>query len=82
MAYKYGCPVVPCVITYRERKGIFRLTGKKQLPLFTIRILEPVFPNKELNRKDAILDMVTRAHEEMKKAAGIIDNPWPSIYED
>lgn len=82
MAYKYGCPVVPCVITYRERKGIFRLTGKKQLPLFTIRILEPVFPNKELNRKDAILDMVTRAHAEMVEAAGIVNNPWPAIHED
>ena len=82
MAYKYGCPVVPCVITYRERKGIFRLTGKKQLPLFTIRILEPVFPDKTLNRKEAIQNMVLRAHAEMVEAAGIVNNPWPAIHED
>ena len=82
MAYKYDCPVVPCVITYRERKGFFRLTGKKQIPLFTIHILEPVFANKNLPRKAAVEDMCVRAHSEMVEAAGIINNPWPAVHED
>ena len=29
MAYKYDAPVVPCVLTYRERIGIYKLFGKK-----------------------------------------------------
>ena len=82
MAYNLGCPVVPCVITFRERKGFFRLTGKKQIPLFTIRILDPIFADKSLNRKEAVKDMALRANKEMEKAAGIIENPWPAVYED
>lgn len=82
MAYKYDCPVVPCVVTFRERKGIFRLTGKKRIPLFTINILEPVFVNKNLPRRAAVEDLCRRVHAEMEEAAGIINNPWPAIYED
>lgn len=82
MAYKYGCPIVPLVITFRERKGIFRLTGKKQMPLFTIRILEPVFPDRTKNRKAAVEDMILRTHAEMEKAAGIVKNPWPAVPEE
>ena len=29
MSYKYNKPILPCVITFRERKGIFRLFGPK-----------------------------------------------------
>ena len=82
MAWKYGCPVVPCVVTFRERKGIFRLTGKKCIPLFTIRILEPVFADKTLNRRDSVKDLALRVHKEMEEAIGVINNPWPAIYED
>ena len=82
MAWKYGCPVVPCVVTFRERKGIFRLTGKKRIPLFTIRILEPVFADKTLNRRDSVKDLALRVHKEMEEAIGVINNPWPAIYED
>lgn len=82
MAWKYNIPVVPCAITFRERKGIFRLTGKKQVPLFTIRILEPVFADKSLNRKEAVRDMALRTHSEIEEAIGVLESPWPELYED
>ncbi len=82
MAYKYNVPVVPCVITFRERKGLFLLTGKKNMPLFTVKVLEPVFIDKSLPRRDAVKDLILRVRAEMKEAMGIIENPWPDIYED
>lgn len=78
MAYKYNCPLVPLVITFRERKGFFKLTGPKDLPLFTIEILEPVFPDKSQRRETEVLRMLKEAHARMVKAAGIENNPWPA----
>lgn len=78
MAYKYNVPIVPCVITYRERKGIFRLTGKKSMPLFTVKVLEPIWPDKTKNRREGVDELLRKAHAAMEKGAGIIVNPWPA----
>ena len=77
MAYKYNRPVIPFVYTYRKRKGLYRLFGKKSLPCVTLHIGEPIWFDKSAPRK-AELDRVRRlAHEAMERMAGIEFNPWP-----
>lgn len=78
MAYKYNAPIVPCVLTYRERKGIYRLFGKKDNPLLTFNICEPILPNPDKPRKDEVDRLLHEAHAAMVKAAGIKHNPWPA----
>lgn len=76
MAYKYGMPIIPCVITYRERTGIYKLFGKPSQPLLTVTIGEPIFPDKTNSRKEEVDRMRTEARQRMEKMAGITKNPW------
>ena len=79
MAYKYNRPVIPLVYTFRERKGLYRLFGKKSDPCMTLHIGEPIWFDKSANRK-AELDRVCReVHHEMERMAGIEVNPWPEM---
>ncbi len=79
MAYKYDIPVIPTVITYRKRKGLYRLFGKKNLPCMTIHVGKPILINKEENRKEELDRLRTTAHSMMLEMAGIEVNPWPAI---
>ena len=78
MAYKYNCPLVPLVITFRERRGLYRLTGPKSLPLCTIKILEPIFPDRTKARESEVNRMLELSHSRMVEGAGIENNPWPA----
>lgn len=78
MAYRYDCPLVPLVITFRERKGLYRLTGPKSLPLCTIKILEPIFPDRTKARESEVNRMLELSHRRMVEGAGIENNPWPA----
>ena len=80
MSYKYNKPLLPCVITYRERKGIFRLFGPKELPLLTVTIGEPIYPDTTQSRKAEVDRLRDVAHQQMQQMAGIIDNPWPAAW--
>lgn len=80
MSYKYSKPILPCVITFRERKGIFKLFGKKSLPLLTVTIGEPILPDTNQPRKTEVERMRNQAHEQMCKMAGITHNPWPASW--
>ena len=77
MAYKYGMPLLPCVITYRERTGIYRLFAKKEIPLLQVEIGEPIFPDKTQARGQEVERMRTEAHLRMERMAGILHNSWP-----
>lgn len=79
MAYKYGMPLLPCVITYRERTGFFRLFGPKELPLLQVEIGEPIFPDKTQPRAQEVNRLIETAHKNMEKMAGIVHNPWEAI---
>ena len=81
MAYKYDMPLVPCVVTYRKRTGLYRLTGKKNEPLFTVKIGEPIFPDKTAPRKDEVNRLRNLAFERMLDMAGIEHNTWPIVPE-
>lgn len=57
-------PIMPYCIYFRERKGLWKLLGKK--PLATIEALDPIYPNNELGKKQAITDLMQRAHDAMQ----------------
>ena len=80
MSYKYNKPILPCVITYRERKGIFRLFGPKELPLLTVTIGEPIYPDTTQARKIEVDRLREVAHAQMLQMAGITHNPWPAAW--
>ena len=80
MSYKYNKPLLPCVITYRERKGIFRLFGPKELPLLTVTIGEPIYPDTTQPRKAEVDRLRDVAHLQMQQMAGITHNPWPAAW--
>ena len=80
MSYKYGKPLLPCVITYRERKGIFRLFGPKELPLLTVTIGDPILPDTTQPRKTEVERLRNVAHTQMTQMAGISHNPWPASW--
>ena len=77
MAYKYDMPLLPCVITFRERTGIYKLFGPKELPLLQVEIGEPIFPDKTQPRAQEVTRLLETAHKQMEQMAGITHNPWP-----
>jgi len=77
MAYKYDLPIIPCVLSYRKRTGIYKFF-EKDMPLFTLTMCDPIFPDKSVPRRDDINRMRETAHAMMVKAAGIKNNPWPA----
>ena len=79
MAYKYGMPVVPCVITYRPRTGFYKLTEKPDVPLLTLHIGVPIIPDLTVPRKKEVERILKEAHSQMVKMAGIKKNPWPAM---
>ena len=80
MSYKYNKPILPCVITFRERTGIYRLFGPKSLPLLTITIGEPLLPDTTQPRKLEVERLRTQAHIQLQQMAGITHNPWPASW--
>ena len=76
MAYKYGAPVVPCAIVFRQRKGIYRLFGPKDDPTMTIRVGEPIMPDTTAPRREETERLRREAHNRIVKMAGIKHNPW------
>lgn len=82
MSYKYNKPILPLVITFRKRKGLYRLFGPKTLPLLTITIGEPILPDTTQPRKIEVERLRSVAHQQMTQMAGITHNPWPAAWEN
>lgn len=82
MAYRWGCPVVPMAITYRRRKGLYRLFGKKDVPTVTIHVGEPIMPDNTKPRRDELERLRTEAHRRIVELAGIKVNPWDAVPDD
>ncbi|QQO08028.1 lysophospholipid acyltransferase family protein [Breznakiella homolactica] len=76
MAYRYGLPVIPMAFSYRKPAGLFRLF-KGKYPFITLRIGEPLFPDTNLNRKEAVIRLREECHRAIVELAGITDNPYP-----
>ena len=82
MAYKYGLPIIPTVYSYRERRGIYRLFGKKSAPCVTLHVGEPIWLDKSKPRKEELDRACREAHAAMVRMAGIEANPWPANGEE
>ncbi len=62
-AYDGNVPVVPMVITFRERRGIRKILNRKPLP--TLTVLEPIYPDTSRKAKAEINDMMLLCYENM-----------------
>ena len=82
MAYKYHMPLVPCAITYRPRTGIYRLFGKKNLPLLQVEIGAPIVPDCTQPRGDEVNRLRNEAHSHLCRMAGITHNTWDAVPDD
>ena len=70
--YKYDKPIVPIALSFRPRKGIFKLFGKS--PLVDLHIGEPLVADKTLPPYQAIDKMHADAYDIMQRMCGITPN--------
>lgn len=82
MAYKYDAPILPVGLSYRERTGIHKLFDKPEIPLITVRIGEPIFPDKSASRRDEVERLLHAAHAAVRDLTGIIENTWPDTWDE
>lgn len=75
-AVKYDKPIIPITLSFRPRKGIFKLFGKK--PLVDLHIGEPLYADKSLDRRAAAEKMQAEAYHIMQVMNGI--NPGDPTY--
>ena len=65
-AVENNVPIVPSVIMQRERYGIYKILKKK--PLFTQVVLEPIYPDLNIDNKgERVKKMLNEAYEKMSK---------------
>ena len=72
LAYESGVPVFPLAISFRPRKGLFRLYCRKD-SLVTLKIGAPEYAKKDLTRDEAVKELSARVHLKMVHLAGIAD---------
>jgi len=77
MAYRWGCPILPCYITFRKRTGLYKLTGKANEPLITCHIGTPILPDSAAPRKVEVERITKEVWDQMLQLGGIEHNPWP-----
>lgn len=75
-AVRYNKPIIPMAISFRPRKGIWKLFGKK--PFADLNIGEPLFSDQSLSMNDAIDKLHKEAYHVMQVLNGI--NPGDPTY--
>ena len=78
MSYKYDKPIIPCAVSYRERKGLWRLFGSKDEPLTQVVIGKPIYPDTTQPRAAETERLLNETHATICRLAGIEHNSWPS----
>jgi 1-acyl-sn-glycerol-3-phosphate acyltransferase len=76
MSYQYNIPIVPMAFSYRQAGGIYKIF-KKNYPLITLRIGEPIMPDLSKPRREAVALLREQTHRKIVELAGITDNPYP-----
>ena len=76
-AVKYDRPIIPIAMSFRPRRGIFRIFGKKK-PCVDLHVGEPMFHDKSLTPREAVDKMHREAYHIMQVMAGI--NPGDPTY--
>ena len=67
--YKYDKPIVPIALSFRPRRGIFKMFGKS--PLVELHIGAPIVADKTLSAYEAIDKMHADAYDIMQRMCGI-----------
>jgi 1-acyl-sn-glycerol-3-phosphate acyltransferase len=80
MAYKYDIPVIPFAITFRERKGLYRLFGPKSLPCATLHVGKPILVDRSARKKQEVDRLREEAHAAMVEMSGTADTSWPASW--
>ena len=75
-AIKTNKPILPLGFSYRKPNWFRRLF--KQIACFTLTVGEPIYPNANLDRSEAKLDLTVRAHDAVCRLAKI--DPKKNIY--
>lgn len=75
MAVKYKIPIIPLSFSYREPTGIYKFF-KKNNPLITLSIGEPILQDENLSKKENIFKLRNETHQQIVKLAGIEQNMW------
>ncbi len=75
-AVRYDKPIIPITMSFRPRKGLLKLFGKK--PAVDVHIGEPLFADKTLARGDAEEKLRAEAYHVMQVMNGI--NPGDPNY--
>ena len=78
MAYKYNKPILPCAITFHERRGIWRWLGPKDEPMTQVVIGAPIYPDTKKPRALETERLLNETHKTICRLAGIEHNTWPS----
>ena len=78
MSYKYNKPIIPFAVSYRERKGLWRLFGAKDEPLTQVVIGAPIYPDTTQPRAVETQRLLNETHATICRLAGIEHNSWPS----
>jgi len=73
---RYNKPIIPITISFRPRKGLWKLLGKK--PCADLHIGDPLFPDKSLPVNEAIDKLHKEAYHIMQVMNGI--NPGDPTY--
>jgi 1-acyl-sn-glycerol-3-phosphate acyltransferase len=77
LAYDNNIPILPIAISWRPAHGFFKLF-KKNFPLVTVNIGEPILPNKDASRREEVERLRKLTHERIVALAGITNNIWPA----
>lgn len=85
-AVQYNKPVLPITLSFRPRRGLMRLFGKK--PLVDLHVGEPLLPDATLSRAEAVKKMHAEAYRVMQVMNGItkdhpsyVADPCPREYQ-
>lgn|SRR5574344_200052 len=72
LAYELDTPVFPLVFSFRKRAGFAKILFPKE-PLITLRIGEPIYPDKSLEKSLAVVKLRDQVHLRMVQLEGIAD---------
>lgn len=75
-AVQFGRPILPLTFSFRPRKRLWKLIGNK--PLVDLNIGDPIFPDKNLPRGEAIQKMQAEAYHVMQVMNSV--NPGDPTY--
>ncbi len=73
---KYNKPIIPITFSFRPRKGVWKLFGKR--PFVDLTIGEPLFPDQTLSVPEAVDKIHKEAYHVMQVMVGI--NPGDPTY--